>query len=284
MSITKEWVIPAKTFLVGEYAALAGNSAILLTTTPCFKMTLTENQGLQGIHPESPAGKFWLAQHIDHHGLAWFDPYNGCGGLGASSAQFVGAWLASCDLRHLSVNKHALLESYHRYAWQGQGLRPSGYDVIAQSERQCVYINQQRQQYEIMAWPFDDLAFLLVHSGKKMATHHHLQEAALPDTESLSLIVERAKQAFLHQKANEIIAAVNHYHQALSEINLVAPHSIEQITTLKNRFDIAAMKGCGAMGADVFLMIDTVSHLQQIQQVLHNEDWQVLATTRQLFI
>ena len=49
------WTIPAKTFLMGEYAALAGESALLLTTTPHFELSLTDNPGLHGIHPDSPA-------------------------------------------------------------------------------------------------------------------------------------------------------------------------------------------------------------------------------------
>ena len=51
------WSIPAKTFLVGEYAALKEQSAILLTTTPCFELRLTSQPGLHGIHPQSPAGR-----------------------------------------------------------------------------------------------------------------------------------------------------------------------------------------------------------------------------------
>nr|WP_256594408.1 hypothetical protein [Legionella pneumophila] len=54
-----KWQIPAKTFLLGEYAAIAGEPAILLTTSPCFTLTLTENAKLEGIHPESPAGLWW---------------------------------------------------------------------------------------------------------------------------------------------------------------------------------------------------------------------------------
>ena len=34
------WKIPAKTFLVGEYAALTGACAIVLTTKPCFSFSL----------------------------------------------------------------------------------------------------------------------------------------------------------------------------------------------------------------------------------------------------
>ncbi|WP_206753639.1 hypothetical protein, partial [Escherichia coli] len=54
-----KWQIPAKTFLLGEYADIAGEPANLLTTSPCFALTLTENAKLEGIHPKSPAGLWW---------------------------------------------------------------------------------------------------------------------------------------------------------------------------------------------------------------------------------
>lgn len=98
-----KWLIPAKTFLLGEYAALAGASAILLTTYPCFELTLTsKNNQLSEIHPKSPAGVWWQQQHLDH-GLIWNDPYTERGGLGASSAQFLASYLASCFLKKINL-------------------------------------------------------------------------------------------------------------------------------------------------------------------------------------
>ena len=35
-----KWSIPAKTFILGEYAAIAQRSAILVTTTPYFEVKL----------------------------------------------------------------------------------------------------------------------------------------------------------------------------------------------------------------------------------------------------
>lgn len=61
-----KWRIPTKTFLLGEYAALADLGAILLTTPPCFELTLTETPGLDGIHPDSPAGRWWQEAGISN--------------------------------------------------------------------------------------------------------------------------------------------------------------------------------------------------------------------------
>ena len=64
-----KWFIPAKTFLLGEYAALAEASAIILTTTPCFELSLSSKKGLSGIHPKSPAGLWWQQQQCLNKGL-----------------------------------------------------------------------------------------------------------------------------------------------------------------------------------------------------------------------
>lgn len=148
-----KWQIPAKTFALGEYVALKGGPAILLLTSPSFVMRVTdppnrdpspnpnrdregaenllppgsENLDLQGIHPNSPAGRFWRAQGFKH-GLCFEDPYEGRGGFGASSAQFVGAYRAYCELRGLSFDRETLLSTYQQFATVG-----SGYDVLAQS-------------------------------------------------------------------------------------------------------------------------------------------------------
>ena len=76
------WKIPAKTFFLGEYAAVAQEPAILLTTTPSFMLTLKEEPGLEGIHKNAPAGLFWQDKNM-RHGLKFHDPYQTAGGLGA---------------------------------------------------------------------------------------------------------------------------------------------------------------------------------------------------------
>ena len=68
-------VIPAKTFLVGEYLALTGGPSIILTTTPCFELRQCNNLGLHGVHPESPAGRLWAQYTPKDLGLNWHIRY-----------------------------------------------------------------------------------------------------------------------------------------------------------------------------------------------------------------
>jgi mevalonate kinase len=276
--------IPAKTFLLGEYAAIAGASAIILTTTPCFELAFAEDEKMHGIHPDSPAGQWWAHHRISSQGLSWRDPYQGIGGLGASSAQFLGAYLASCSLLHVDPNQKALLDAYYQCSWRGEGLRPSGYDVLAQSQNQCVYINHEQQIMKSYQWPFKDISFLLLHSGQKLATHYHLQNMRLPNSiNQLTATVELAHQAFEQVDSEKLVEAVSCYEQQLASLGLVAPHSQEHIRNFNSQPEVLAAKGCGALGADVLLLIVPSTCLKSKAKNLADEGWTVLATNNDLY-
>lgn len=280
-----KWSIPAKTFFLGEYAAIAGAPAIILTTTPCFELTLTDGPGLQGIHPDSPAGQLWAHRGHAANGLLWHDPYQGCGGLGASSAQCLGAWFASNYLHKIEGSQEAMLEAYFQFAWQGVGTRPSGYDILAQSLQGCVYIHRQHALCQTFAWPFEDLAFILLHTGQKLATHHHLQTLSMTsEIKQLVAIVESAKLAFKTADSARVIEAVNAYHQRLLQLNLVASHSLRQIELLQKNTDVLAIKGCGAMGADVLLLLVRKSQLAEHCDSFLVRGLNMLATSENLLI
>lgn len=279
-----KWSIPAKTFFLGEYAAIAGAPAILLTTTPCFELTLTNEPGLQGIHPDSPAGQFWMQQRPTDKGLLWYDPYHGRGGMGASSAQWLGAWYASNQLQKKQITQQGMLDAYFQSAWQGVGVRPSGYDILAQSLHACVFIHRQQEQCETYAWPFTDLAFILVHTGEKLATHHHLQALTLTSQMStLAEIVQSAKSAFESADSTQVIDAVNAYHQHLFKLDLVATHSLHLMELLQKNPDVLAIKGCGAMGADVLLMLVPQNRLKENCNHLRTMKMDILATSEDLY-
>ena len=281
----KKWIIPAKTFLLGEYAAIAGAPGIVLATSPCFELTLSNKPGLHGIHPESPAGGWWLKNGQSNIGIQWHDPYQGSGGMGASSAQFLGAYLASKYLQSKKTTQHEMLEAYFEFAWQGEGLRPSGYDVIAQSQAGCVFIDRQNKIYQNLLWPFQNIGFLLLHTKQKLTTHHHLQTMTLPsNVDQLATIVENGKMAFERIDSQGIVDAVNAYQQHLLHRNLVADHSMHYIETFKKKSGVLAAKGCGAMGADVLLLITRSSEQDALAQSLAGQSWQILASNKDLYM
>lgn len=274
-----KWLIPAKTFLLGEYAAIAEASAIIVTTTPCFELSLTNQEGLSGIHPDSPAGLWWQKENNHNQGLSWCDPYKGLGGLGASSAQFLASYLASYALKDKATDLNQMLAAYYEFSWSGAGLRPSGYDVIAQSQQSCVYINKQKKIIQSSPWPFTDLSFVLIHTGVKLATHHHLQQTTLPpDIETLSVIVDEAQNAFQLQNSSQFIKSINNYHYNLCNLNLVASHSLDLIHRIKEYPETLAIKGCGALGSDTILIITHRHQAPALQEKLLALRLLILAT------
>lgn len=273
-----KYSIPAKTFFLGEYAALSGGSALIMTTRPCFELVIQE-PSLNGysFHPDSPAGRWWQEPST----LAWHDPYQGIGGLGASSAQFIGVYLASMQEKPVSLSD--VFNAYQQVAFGGKGLRPSGYDVLAQCLQGIVYINRQQSVYQSYPWPFDDLAFLLVHTGHKLATHHHLESMAQPGHDSdLSNLVDSARVAFERVDSGRVIDAVNGYHQALATRQLVAEHSLQLINRLKSKLNPLAIKGCGAMGSDVLLLVVLNNQLSACIKAVKDAGLVTLATNQDL--
>lgn len=280
-----KWRIPAKTFLLGEYAAIAEASALILTTVPCFELSIKPAGGIPKIHPQSPAGLWWHKQNYSASTLSWVDPYKGKGGLGASSAQFLACYLASCHVQNKNPDMDSMLTAYYQSAWSGEGLRPSGYDVIAQSQGGCVYINRQKKIIQSNPWPFKDLSFLLLHTGIKLATHHHLKESTLPEQiDYLSNLVDLAQEAFEQGNSQLLIQSINNYHQALSELNLVAKHSQNFIHIIKSWPEIKAIKGCGAMGADILLVLTEPENLLSVKRKAREQNLMVLATERELAV
>lgn len=284
MSSRPTWQVPAKTFFLGEYAAIAGGPAILLTTMPYFEISLLNNLEHTGIHPDSPAGKWWVRHRIPGKALSWFDPYDGIGGLGASSAQFIGAFMASGYCYQLAPSLALLLDAYYQTSWDGDGLKPSGYDIISQTQRQCVYIHRQANIVETFDWAFQDITFLLVHSGQKLMTHYHLKHQMLPPIiPNLCEIAEQAKQAFMTTDQTLLIRSVNDYQEQLVHAHLMAAHTLAYLEAFRKNLPILAAKGCGAMGADVLLLIIDNKNLKNVMHELIQEGWHVLATQQTLY-
>lgn len=276
--------IPAKTFLLGEYVALQGGPAILITTEPCFEIGVSTRNNTN-IHPDSPAGRFWAAMGMEPP-LTCFDPYQGIGGLGASSAQFLGAYFLYCAQHQQLPTRESLLDAYWQASFvPGRGMRPSGYDVLAQADGGCVYLHRNEAHYARYDWPFDDMAFVLLHTGQKLATHTHLESLVLPKIEAvLTPLVALGQKAFDEKNSAFLIEAVNAYAKQLQALDLVAPQTRDLLKIFRAHPDILAMKGCGAMGADVMLALVPLEALDTMTTDFAEQGLRVLATSRALYL
>lgn len=253
------WVIPAKTFLLGEYLALSGHAAILLCTKPLFRLACSAIDEAS-IHPLAPASRYWRQKGDAAEFLSFSDPYHGIGGFGASSAQFLGAYLEVAQRQGIQASFADLLKNYDESSDDLQGRRPSGYDLIAQASASCVYIDKNKQIVERLTWPFENLGFVLFHTGQKLATHDHLKTLAFTQQyDDLIDLVSLAKEAFLSSKAAFLLEAVNAYHHALAKHGLIASHTEQLLRQCMQFPEVLAAKGCGAMGSDVILVLHAQS-------------------------
>ncbi|WP_413294256.1 hypothetical protein ACLSU7_03965 [Bdellovibrio sp. HCB185ZH] len=292
--------IPGKTFLVGEYLALHGGPTLSALTKPCFELIAQkanysgksgEQAGSLGsIHPESPAGKFILdhSDYFNKFDLQFSDPYQGMGGFGASTAQFLGAyalWMyqeshqigmeAPFDFKHL-------LSVYQKYAWSGQGTPPSGADLIAQMKGSMCFFEKRKGLVSVAGWPFEDLEFYLIHTGNKVATHEHLKSLKEFDSSVLEKAAYQVQDAFATANSAELLAGVKAYAQALQSLGFTCEPTLKLLEGIRAVPGVLAAKGCGALGADVLFVLTQKNKSAALEQYCQLVNVKLVASHRSI--
>lgn len=213
---------PSKTFLVGEYAVLNGGPCLLLATEPYFTW---ENQ-------------------------TFLDPHRGLGGFGASGAKFVfEAYLQGClDAAHA-------LKKFRDSPLSTGG---SGADIVCQYTGGVTYFHPEKNIIEKLDWPFSDLSIFLIHTGHKILTHQHLEKhsniASLPLAQ-LQHVVQFVHRAILEKDSTLLLYGISQYHTELDKLGLICDNTHQLLQKIYQRSEVLAAKGCGALGADVILVV-----------------------------
>ena len=132
-------------------------------------------------------------------------------------------------------------------------------------------------------WNFTDLGFVLVHTGKKLATHAHLSQLQTLEWKTLVADVEYACQAILENQADRFLAAVQGFTAQLFQLGLVAKHTQFLLAELNQHLPLLASKGCGAMGSDVIVLFALRENIDNIVDFLQKKSLYVLATHRDLY-
>ncbi|RME17754.1 MAG: hypothetical protein D6797_01850 [Bdellovibrio sp.] len=259
---------PAKTFLLGEYLVLKGGPALLVNTSPRFQMEIQsfgEEGYCQGIHPHSPAGR-WVRQErelFSQNQVSFKDPYEGKGGLGASSAQFlmVYLWQKMVQSPVLNWQKEVfdwktLWQDYRSLHEDGQSDKswmPSGADVVSQFMGKVCLLELPKKA-QTFSWPFSDLGFFLLRTGNKQKTHEHLQHLEEDIRVSrLEQIFRQTERAWFSQNVEDFCAGVTEYGCTLDAMGLLLPESKEWGLQIQKLDGVKAVKGCGALGADTLV-------------------------------
>jgi mevalonate kinase len=276
--------VPGKSFLAGEYLALKGGPSLVFTSKPRFeliaRLAKSGRGQVEGIHPESPAGQL-ICDHRDffsEYDLRFLDPHQGRGGWGASTAQVLMAfvlneWRSSCELETLkSLSISRLLESYWKYAWNGQGHRPSGADLVAQYKGSLCLFEKRTGLLGIYGWTFSDIDFALIPTGKKLPTHEHLKTLGEFKEESLETAMKAIQRALQNRDSQEFVAGIQANAASLAELGFVAPHTQLLCQELLQKPGVLAAKGCGALGADVVLVIYEKTYSEAFKNFVTSKD------------
>lgn len=267
--------MPSKTFLLGEYVVLDGGPGLVLTTSPDFTMTIHHSTQTNPVKPppfhlDSAAG-CWLKQQsefFEHAAFEFFDPHQGQGGFGASSAEFIGLYAAQYPLEKTITSIETLLARYWSVFSPKTAILPSGADIVAQAlttqgfkkpkeltHGNIVYWHRNQSQWDQISWSFSELSYCLIRTGYKHPTHQSLKKLSPHALKIMSQWVEQGYAAFAANDALALIESVKAYAQWMEKEGCLLTTTQTLLDWLLQSKCVVAAKGCGALGADVVLAL-----------------------------
>ena len=260
---------PAKTFVLGEYAVLDGGSSVLVNTSPRFTCSINSSSQIFNFPEKSPIYQ-WIHKHPEEFknvSLNWFDPYGNQGGVGFSSAQFNIVYTYSLICRGKSLEDFDPKELWKAYrSLSHEGVTPSGADIISQWVGGVCIFEQDPLSFQTVTLPFMDLEFKIFRTGDSLKTHLHLKELKLSSVEDLKEISETGVEALENRDQNLFIKSINEYRKVLKSKGLVESKTLKLLEELDGIKEILALKGCGAMGADIVIIFYSKENLELIEK------------------
>lgn len=243
--------IPGKTFLVGEYAVLAGGACLGLGTHPGF--TILPKVNGQTFHPESPAGIYLHKKSIENFTHEFHNPY-GVGGFGASTAEFIFSYYANPNAVKSIPD---IFQNYLALFNDRKEQKPSGADLLTQLVGGLTHIDlaQETPFVEKLSWHFKDLEFLIFSTGLKVKTHEHLAELDRSLCDQLVKPSHEVIAAFKTQDSRTFTEALTGWSKKLEQMGLAAKPVVELKTYIEQQIPDVVVKPCGALGADVVVVL-----------------------------
>ncbi|UXR63826.1 hypothetical protein EZJ49_12210 [Bdellovibrio bacteriovorus] len=229
-----------------------------------------------------------MGKHRDYFknfDIQFRDAYAGKGGFGASTAQFLSVYalwlhkeLHQQDMERYLDFKH-LLEAYYDVAWNGQGQRPSGADLIGQLKGSLTFFEKRQGLISVKSWPFADLEFHLVHTGNKLATHEHLRTLPVFPTHGLESAFALIREAFDKQQSSLFVEGIKSYAQELQQLGFTCDPTLRLLSEIRQLPGVQAAKGCGALGADVVLVITAHGTAQEFKNYCESKGLSLLSSS-----
>ncbi|MCO5143814.1 MAG: hypothetical protein M9962_12055 [Oligoflexia bacterium] len=236
----KQFLIPSKTFLLGEYLALTHGVGLVAVHSPFFRMQLT-NENPTEFSPLSAAGKY-----RKNTSFQFTDPHKGLGGFGCSGAECIATRLSE------TLEKIDPWETLGLFADQGSGL-----DILSQSyginqeTDQILCIDKKAKTIEVM--PRLGIFVTIFHTQKKVPTHEHLKTLEQNAFSHLYPIFSAAIENWKTKNSAGFLAKSDQYQKALNSFGLLAKHSKLALDDLSS-LNVLGAKACGAMGSDTIIV------------------------------
>ena len=259
---------------------LEGGWSLVVSTYPRFQLKVTKGSGgCLGIHRDSPAG-VWKRQNPDSfHGvdMEFIDPHK-VSGFGASTAQFLAVYMWSQLISTVGIKR--LWEDYQGVAWGGEGVPPSGADLLGQclGRVSAFCLESLATSFQ---WPFPCHGFFIVSTGHKLSTHKHLRKKnsrEFIDLKPLSYVI---KEAFVERRWSDFILSQKEFYKQLRKKSLTDTRSLHLIQEIQCE-DIDFVKPCGALGAEALVVFFEDSHRDYVTSLLERSHLFLVASEKEI--
>jgi len=260
--------VPSKTFAIGEYVALNGGPALVLSTEPRFQLLIQKSSDGFQCNFESYPILAPLMENQSDLKFHFVDPYEGHGGFGSSSALLSMLLSFSRLKRGLSLGIWDVLEELESLQKETNAAPSSYYDVLSQISGDISFIHKNNKEIETLEWGFEEAKFCLLKSSRKVATHEHLKNMKQKEWSSLKSIAEDSVESFKEQDLDVFCETLREYQLALESEGLVSSTSAEEIRWLWTQPGVLSAKGCGALLNDSYLVILEKSRASDFQHQL----------------
>lgn len=277
----------AKVFFFGEYSALLGGPAALLSFAPPYIFEAEFKAGLEfqvrGVHADSPTSRYLALQFAEgnlppgEYQIEASKQSLGLRGFGSSTVEYLTALALEQELtkKHmmsdtgLSPNfmisgskspssiklKRDALETFRKLAGGHQQL-PSGYDLLAQNAGGL----QAIQEFNLDSAKSSELSSLLgshligiFHTGRKLATHDAIRNLDSASLEKIKMSAQKCWQTISNPR--EFWVAMNDFTSELQDCGWTQSECTEVLKKLRQDPRVHFAKACGAMGADSILVV-----------------------------
>lgn len=277
------YAIPGKTFLIGEYSALVEGSILGLATAPGFKVQYSNSTIFQfPFSSNSPAGVLW--KRSLQNSFQFTDEIK-AGGFGKSTAEYLSVLIPALESRKSNASLEVYFSEIRKnYVTDSgvSGARVSGLDLAVACFGSVTHFDSKANKYKSAGWNFPNLEFFLIETGIKVKTHEHIQTLDLNKINHFPSVSNPLVDLYFKNNGVDFVRGLNEWTKFLISENLVHTHSIDLRTKLLSNADVLSAKPCGAMGADVMLVLCHSEKAPAVKHKISELGLSVKATSKDL--